>query len=72
MFTVEELSIIKMYSGFTPDRNRVVAALKDCLPLIEEQEIKNTVLTVIRKANAMTEKAFSEIDFSDTLEITGL
>jgi hypothetical protein len=72
MFTIEELSIIKMYSGFSPDRNRVVTALKDSLPLIEEQDIKDTVLTVIRKANAMTEKAFSEIDLSNTLETTGL
>lgn len=72
MFSIEELSIIKMYSGFTPDRNRVVSALEDSLSLIEEQEIKDMVLTVIRKANAMTEKAFSNLDLSNTLETTGL
>ncbi len=72
MFSIEELSIIKMYSGSAPDRNHVITTLEDCLPLIEEQEIKDTVLSVIRKANAMTEKAFAEIDLTDTFETTGL
>jgi len=71
MFTADELTIIKMYSGFLPDRNRLVAALNDSLPLIEEQEILDTVKTVIRKANAMTEEAFAKIDLSNAIENSG-
>ena len=67
MFNIDELSIIKMYSGPTPDRNHVLEALNDALPLIEEEEIRETVMSVIRKISTMTEKAFAEIDLSDTL-----
>lgn len=72
MFTIEELSIIKMYSGFTPDRDRVILALKEILPLVEEPEISETVKSVIRKANAMTKESFSALDLSNTFETTGL
>ncbi len=72
MFTIDELSIIKMYAGFKHDRDNIVSALNDSLPLIEEPEIKKTVKSTIRKANAMTQEAFAALDLSDTLEVTGL
>jgi hypothetical protein len=72
MFTNEELAIIKMYSGFSPDRNRVITALHDSLPLIEDTEIQDTVNTVIRKANAMTEESFAALDLSSALDTEGL
>lgn len=72
MFTIEELSIIKMYSGFTPDRDRVILALKESLPLIEEPEIRETVKSVLRKSNAMTKESFATLDLSNTFETTGL
>ena len=63
MFTTDELTIIKMYSGLTPDRDKTVSALRDILSFIEEP-VKST----IRKANAMTAETFATLDLSDTLE----
>ena len=51
---------------------RVGGGDPDSLPLIEEPEIKETVKSTIRKANAMTQEAFAALDLSDTLEVTGL
>lgn len=67
--TIDELSIVKMYCGFSQNRDSVIAALNDSLPLIEDQEIKKTVEAAIRKANAMTQEAFAALDLSDTLNV---
>lgn len=67
MFTIDELSIVKMYCGFSQNRDGVIAALNDSLPLIEDQEIKKTVEVTIRKVNAMTQEAFSALDLSDNI-----
>ena len=69
MFTIEELSLIKMYSSFQKNRDEVVFALNDCLPFIEEPEIQETVKSTIRKVNAMTQEAFISLDLTDTFEI---
>lgn len=70
MFTIDELSIIKMYAGFNPNRDNIISALNDSLLLIEEPEIQETVKTIIRKINAMTQEAFATLDLSNTLEVT--
>lgn len=67
MFTIDELSIVKMYCGFSQNRDSVIAALNDSLPLIEDQNIKSIVEETIRKVTAMTQAAFSDLDLSDTL-----
>ena len=67
MFTIDELSIVKMYCGFSQNRDSVIATLNDSLPLIEDQNIKNIVEETIRKVTAMTQAAFSDLDLSDTL-----
>lgn len=67
MFTIDELSIVKMYCGFSQNRDSVIAALNDSLPLIEDQNIKSIVEETIRKVTAMTQAAFSALDLSDTL-----
>lgn len=67
MFTIDELSIVKMYCGFSQNRDSVIAALNDSLPLIEDQNIKSIVEETIRKVTAMTQAAFSDLDLSNTL-----
>lgn len=67
MLTIDELSIVKMYCGFSQNRDSVIAALNDSLPLIEDQNIKSIVEETIRKVTAMTQAAFSDLDLSDTL-----
>lgn len=56
-----------MYCGFSQNRDSVIAALNDSLPLIEDQNIKSIVEETIRKVTAMTQAAFSDLDLSDTL-----
>lgn len=68
MFTIDELTIVKMYSGFSPDRDKVIAALKDSIQHIDDPDIKNTVSTVIRKCSAMTKDAFAAINLSDAMD----
>lgn len=72
MFNIEELSLIKMYSGINPSRDSVVAAMRDSLPYVEEEAIRAAMTNTIRKVNAMTNEAFLALDLSDTFERTGL
>lgn len=72
MFNIEELSLIKMYSGINPSRDSVVVAMRDSLPYVEEGAIRATMTNTIRKVNAMTNEAFLALDLSDTFERTGL
>lgn len=72
MFNIEELSLIKMYSGINPSRDSVVVAMRDSLPYVEEEAIRAAMTNTIRKVNAMTNEAFLALDLSDTFERTGL
>ena len=69
MLSIDELSIIKMYCDPSQNRDAVLATMNGSLPLIEDQEIKKTVEATIRKANAMTQEAFSALALSDTLNV---
>ena len=71
MFNICELSLIKMYAGLNPDRDKVLQAMRDALPLVEEQEIRDMLESTIRKVNALTEEAFAQLDLSDTFELSG-
>ena len=71
MFNICELSLIKMYAGLNPDRDNVLQAMRDALPLVEEQEIRDMLESTIRKVNAMTAEAFEQLDLSDTFETSG-
>lgn len=70
MLTIDEKTIIKMYSGFSPDRDKTIAALKESLEHIEEPVIQETVSTTIRKITSMSKETFAAIDFTDTLDDT--
>ena len=67
IYTIEELSIIKLYCGFEQNRDMVLSALQDTLPLITDAELQNTVETIIRKVNAMTKESFANLDLSEAL-----
>ena len=70
MFTVEEITLMKIYTGFTPKRQDLISNLKSVMPQFtaEEQEIKNLTGGVIRKLTAMNDKSFVNIDFSLALD----
>ena len=60
-----------MYAGLNPDRDKVLQAMREALPLVEEQEIRDMLESTIRKVNAMTKEAFEQLDLSDTFETSG-
>lgn len=68
MFTIDELTLIKMYSGLKPERNQVIAALKEALPDVDEQEIKGNLTRIIQKLENMEDVAFQNLDFSLVLD----
>jgi len=73
MFTVEEITLMKIYTGFTPNRQALIRNLKSVIPQFtdEEQEIKDLTSGVIRKLTAMHDKSFVNIDFSLALDEDG-
>lgn len=66
MFTIEEIALMKMYTGFSPNREKLIQSLKAILPHFteKEQEMKNLAQGVIRKLMAMNDEQLSKIDFS--------
>ena len=73
MFTVEEISLMKMYSGLTPNRQALISSLKNIMPhfLDEEQEMKDLTCGVIRKLTAINANNLSNINFSLALDEEG-
>lgn len=67
-FTTDEKAIIKMYSGFTLNRDKLLASMRESLSLADELEIAELMNSVIRKVNAMTDADFLRIDLSDALD----
>ena len=67
-FTTDEKSIIKLYSGFKLDRDKLLANMRQSLPLVETPEIEELMNGIIRKVNAMTAADFEKIDLSDALD----
>lgn len=65
MFTVEEISLIKMYSSLKPNRESLISSLKNVMPHFtdQEQEMKELTGGVIRKLAAMNDNAFLGINF---------
>ena len=70
MFTVEEITLMKIYTGLNLNRQTLIGNLKTVMPhFIEgEQEMKDLTSGVIRKLTAMNNRAFSNINFSIALD----
>jgi len=70
MFTIEEITLMKMYTGLTPNRQALIRSLNTVIPQFtdEEQEIKDFTNAVIRKLTATSEKSFATVDFSLALD----
>jgi len=67
--SINEKAIILMYSGGELDRDKTISSIRLNLPFIEEQEIQETMESVIRKINAMRQEVFAEIDLTDAEDI---
>ena len=70
MLTIEELTIIRMYCSFLPDRDEVVSALREALPFIEDPDIQETVNSTMVKVNAMKQEEFEKLDLSQAMDPT--
>lgn len=68
VFTTDEKTIIKLYSGFKLDRDKLLTSMRQSLPLVETPEIAELMNSVIRKVNAMTATDFEKIVLSDALD----
>lgn len=67
-FTTDEKTIIKLYSGFKLDRDKLLTSMRQSLPLVETPEIAELMNSVIRKVTAMTATDFEKIVLSDALD----
>jgi len=70
MFTIEEITLMKLYTGLTPNRQTLIGKLRAVLPHFteEEQEMKDFTGKVIRKLTATNDQSFMTIDFSLALD----
>ncbi|MEG0570376.1 MAG: transposon-transfer assisting family protein [Oscillospiraceae bacterium] len=70
MFTIEEITLMKMYSGFRPERKQILQNLEKVLPHFTEVETEMKELTdgVVRKLTAMNDRAFEELNFNLALD----
>lgn len=70
MFTVEEITLMKMYSGLKPNHQALISSLENVMPEFtdEEQEMKDLTGAIIRKLTALNEKSFANVDFSLALD----
>lgn len=55
-FSDEEKSIMAMYE--TKDRVELVINIKDAIPYIEDEDLKETATGIVSKLVAMTDKEF--------------
>lgn len=62
-FTFEEIQLIKMYSDDTPDKDYTISTIMECIPHIEEEDIKETLTQIVRKSSGLTNEAFAKLVF---------
>lgn len=67
MFTIDELSIIRLYGDEAADRVAVIRALESCQMFINDEYVWQLVSGLIQKLDALTDEAFAGLDLSDTL-----
>lgn len=67
MFTMDELSIMRLYAGEGVSRNQVLADLTDCLLFVEDDGVWHIVSGLIKKLSDITDGDFATIDLSETL-----
>ncbi len=66
-FTIEELSIIRLYAGET--RAAVLADLEACLTYVSDETIWHLVNGLIQKLSVTSDDDFASIDLSETLAV---
>lgn len=59
-FTADEKAIIKLCTGFKPDRDKLLISMWQSLPIVDTPEIAKLMNSVVRKVNAMTAANFAK------------
>ena len=67
MFTIDELSIIRLYAGEGHNRAAALEDLKACLPFLDDTSTWRLVSNLIEKLMTMNDAEFAKLDFSETL-----
>lgn len=68
MFSVDELTIVKIYYDLkpSPDKDDIIDAISEALPFMDD-EIRPVAESALVKIAAMSEDDFYHIDFSQAL-----
>lgn len=66
--TLEEKTLIALYTEEAPDREQVVSSMRAALPHVEEPDIRDTMTGILEKVQGMTQKDFAKVDLSETLK----
>lgn len=64
MYSIEEITLINLYSGMTVNRKNVINSLKNIVDDIDEDEALELTKRTIRKLTATNDDDFNKIDFS--------
>lgn len=67
-FTIEELSIIKMYCTSEMKKEEVSSAIEDAAAYVDDDSISNTMRSIVDKLSEITQSDFEQLDLIDTLE----
>lgn len=69
LLTVEEQTILKMYSEQNKSRDETIKEIREALIFVKEPEIEKIMQSLVRKINAMGNQEFNQLDLSDALEM---
>lgn len=67
MFTMDELSIMRLYAGEGVSRGQVLADLTDCLLFVDDDGVWHLVSSLIEKLTSVSEDDFAGLDLTETL-----
>jgi len=52
-----------MYSDETPDKDYTISTIMECIPYIEEADIKETLTCIVKKSSGLSNEAFAKLVF---------
>lgn len=67
MFTMDELSIMRLYAGEGVSRGQVLADLTDCLLFVDDDGVWHVVSSLIEKLASVSEDDFAVLALTETL-----
>ena len=69
MFTVEEITILKMKGGQYLKKEGMLIALKDTLPFVEDEYMKEMLNGIIDKLEKISDKDYKRINYDAAMDL---